>query len=86
MWNDRFAVDELAVSIYSTRDDSGLASAGEASGIIRAAIRNDGRAAVVFPAAPTQNEFLAQLRGETVEEVRRATSKNSARLFQIDSP
>jgi TatD DNase family protein len=31
-------------------------------------------------------EFLAQLRGETVEEVRRATSKNSARLFQIDSP
>lgn len=31
-------------------------------------------------------EFLAELRGETVEDVRRATSKNSARLFQIDPP
>ena len=30
-------------------------------------------------------EFLAQLRGESVEDVRRATSKNSARLFGIDS-
>jgi glucosamine-6-phosphate deaminase len=74
MWNDRFAVDELAVSIYSTRDDSGLASAGEASGIIRAAIRNDGRAAVVFPAAPSQNEFLAQLRADSSIDWRRVTA------------
>jgi glucosamine-6-phosphate deaminase len=65
MRNDRFAVDELAVSVYSTRHDSGLASAGEASAVIRAAIRNDGRAAVVFAAAPSQNEFLAQLRADS---------------------
>ncbi len=29
-------------------------------------------------------EFLAELRGEDVEQVRRETSKNSARLFKID--
>jgi TatD DNase family protein len=29
-------------------------------------------------------EFLAQLRGEDLEDVRRETSKNSARLFQFD--
>jgi TatD DNase family protein len=31
-------------------------------------------------------EFLAELRGEDVDEVRRQTSKNSARLFKIPPP
>ena len=31
-------------------------------------------------------EFVAQLRGESVEEVRRATSQNTARLFGLPSP
>jgi glucosamine-6-phosphate deaminase len=62
---DHFAVDDLAVSVWPNRRELGVASAGEASAIIRAAIHKGGSAAVVFAAAPSQNEFLAQLRADS---------------------
>jgi glucosamine-6-phosphate deaminase len=62
---DHFAVDDLLVWVYPTRRDVGLASAQAASAIIRAAIDKDGSVAVVFAAAPSQNEFLAQLRADS---------------------
>ena len=64
MPEDHFVADQLAVSVYPTRCDLGMASARAASAIIRAAIDKDVSAAVVFAAAPSQNEFLAQLRAD----------------------
>jgi glucosamine-6-phosphate deaminase len=64
MPEDHFVAEHLAVSVYPTRRSLGLASARAASAIIRAAIDKDGSAAVVFAAAPSQNEFLARLRAD----------------------
>jgi glucosamine-6-phosphate deaminase len=74
MLKNRFVVDRLAVSIYPDRREAGVASAAEASAIIRAAIAKDNRAAVVFAAAPSQNEFLAQLRADSSIDWRRVTA------------
>ena len=70
----RFAVDHLAVSGHPSRREAGVAAAGEASAVIRAAIDRDGRAAVVFAAAPSQNEFLAELRADSAIDWRRVTA------------
>jgi len=74
MPQDHFAADQLLVSVYPTRRDLGLASARAASAIIRAAIDRDGSAAVVFAAAPSQNEFLAQLGADSSIDWRRVTA------------
>jgi glucosamine-6-phosphate deaminase len=71
---NQFLVDHLAVSVYPSRAEAGVASAAEASAIIRAAIEKDGSAAVVFAAAPSQNEFLATLRSDSSIEWRRVTA------------
>lgn len=71
---DHFVVDRLSASVYPTRRESGLASARAASAIIRAAIDQDGSAAVVFAAAPSQDEFLAQLRADSSINWRRVTA------------
>ena len=70
----RFAVDHLAVSVHPSRREAGVASAREASAVIRAAIDRDGRAAVVFAAAPSHNEFLAELRADSAIDWRRVTA------------
>lgn len=74
MPEDQFVVDHLLVSVYATRNALGLASARAASAIIRAAIDKDGSAAVVFAAAPSQNEFLAQLRSDSSIDWRSVTA------------
>jgi glucosamine-6-phosphate deaminase len=60
--------------VYANRRDAGLASAAAASAIIRAVIEKDGAAGVVFAAAPSQNEFLAALRGDASIDWRRVTA------------
>jgi glucosamine-6-phosphate deaminase len=62
------------VFVYPNRRDVGLASAAAASAIVRAAIEKDGAAGVVFAAAPSQNEFLAALRGDAAIDWRRVTA------------
>lgn len=74
MPEDEFVAGHLVVSVYATRSGLGRASARAASAIIRAAIDRDGRAAVVFAAAPSQNEFLAQLRADSSIDWRRITA------------
>jgi glucosamine-6-phosphate deaminase len=66
--------DHLAVSVYPTRREAGAASAAAASVIIRAAIEHCGAAAVVFAAAPSQDEFLAHLRADTSIDWPRVTA------------
>jgi len=62
------------IFVYANRDDAGLASAVQASAIIRAAIEKDGAAGVVFAAAPSQNEFLAALREDASIDWQRVTA------------
>jgi glucosamine-6-phosphate deaminase len=62
------------IFVYANRDDAGLASAVQASAIIRAAIEKDGAAGVVFAAAPSQNEFLAALSEDASIDWRRVTA------------
>lgn len=74
MPEDRFVADHLSVLVYPTRRELGLASGRAASAIIRAAIDQEGSAAVVFAAALSQNEFLAQLRADSSIDWRRVTA------------
>jgi len=57
----RFEVDRLAVEVHVTRREMGAAAARRAAGILRTAIEQDGKAALVLAAAPSQNEFLEAL-------------------------
>lgn len=54
-------VEQLKVEIYATRADLGGASAYDVAARLRQLIAEQGRARVVFAAAPSQNEFLATL-------------------------
>lgn len=60
--------------VYATRREAGEAGAARASAVIRAAIAEEGRAAVVFAAAPSQNEFLAALREDAAIDWSRVTA------------
>ena len=62
------------VFVFPNRREAGAASAAAASAIIRAAIEKDGAASVVFAAAPSQNEFLANLRADASIEWPRVTA------------
>ena len=54
----------LRVEVFPSRPMMGLASARAVAEAIRGLIARDGRAAVIFASAPSQNEFLAALRQE----------------------
>lgn len=51
----------LAVRIYETREQMGQAAAKEVASRIVMAIRNTGKASLLFAAAPSQNDFLEAL-------------------------
>jgi len=55
----------LRVEVFPSRPMMGLASARAVAEAIRGLIARDGRAAVIFASAPSQNEFLAALRQES---------------------
>ncbi|NLX64389.1 MAG: glucosamine-6-phosphate deaminase [Clostridiaceae bacterium] len=54
-------VENLQVHIFKTREDMGAAAAKEAADYINRIIEEKGTANVVFAAAPSQNELLANL-------------------------
>ena len=54
----------LRVEVFPSRPMMGLAAARAVAEAIRDLMARDGRAAVVFASAPSQNEFLAALRQE----------------------
>jgi glucosamine-6-phosphate deaminase len=53
---------QIEVRIYSAREDAGAEGAAIAAGAIRERVARDGRAAVVFASAVSQDPFLAALR------------------------
>jgi glucosamine-6-phosphate deaminase len=55
----------LRVEVLPSRPMMGLAAARAVAEAIRGLIARDGRAAVIFASAPSQNEFLAALRQES---------------------
>ena len=56
-----FRADKLNVYVYESRPKMGTAAASVIAAEIRHAIRERGRASVIFASAPSQNEFLASL-------------------------
>ncbi|MEG0941097.1 MAG: 6-phosphogluconolactonase [Oscillospiraceae bacterium] len=59
--------DKLTVKIYSDRKDLGENAGKRVAEIINSIIKEKGEATVVFAAAPSQNEMLAQLCRENVD-------------------
>lgn len=62
-----FTKDKLEVKIYETRTDMGAAAATIASNKIAELLRRKEFINIVFAAAPSQNEFLAELAKKEVE-------------------
>ncbi|NLE76851.1 MAG: glucosamine-6-phosphate deaminase, partial [Chloroflexi bacterium] len=56
-----FAVEKLQVEVFATRAHLGAAAADDAAAQMRVLIREQGTVRMVFAAAPSQNEFLAEL-------------------------
>jgi glucosamine-6-phosphate deaminase len=59
-----FGRGRLAVEVYPDRPSMGGAAAAHVAARIREVADRDGRAAVIFASAPSQNEFLAALRAD----------------------
>ena len=64
----------LEVRVYSDRQDAGAAGAAIAAEVIRAEIARNGKAAVVFASAVSQDPFLAAVRVRDDIDWRRITS------------
>ena len=62
-----FSCDRLAVRVYADRDTAGAAGAQIAAATIGEAIARDGRAAVVFASAVSQDPFLAGVRAQNID-------------------
>src|SRR5690242_18983378 len=58
---------QVEVRIYAGRDEAGAEGAAIAADVIREKIRQDGKAAVVFASAVSQDPFLAALRRQKIE-------------------
>ncbi len=58
---EKLKTDQLSVEVYATRDDMGIAAGQAVAGCMRALLREKDRIRMVFAAAPSQNEFLAEL-------------------------
>jgi glucosamine-6-phosphate deaminase len=69
-----FNCGRLAVEVHPDRPAVGRASARLVSDEIRRLLDRDGRAAVIFASAPSQNEFLAELRGDAKIDWPRVTA------------
>lgn len=57
----RRRVERLTLEVYANRQDMGVAAGREAAAAIRAVLARQAHCRVVFAAAPSQNEFLAEL-------------------------
>jgi glucosamine-6-phosphate deaminase len=64
----------VTTRVFENRRETGLASAAEASAVLRDAIERQGAACVVLAAAPSQNEFLEALRTDPSIDWRRVTA------------
>jgi len=68
------AFERLSIEVHPSRADLGLAAGEMVSRLLREEVGRNGRAAVVFASAPSQNEFLAALRVDTRIEWPRITA------------
>ena len=59
------AFEGLAVEVHSSRARVGLSAGEMVSRLLREEVARNGRAAVIFASAPSQNELLAALRADT---------------------
>lgn len=59
--------EQLDAGVYETRADAGVASAARFAERVNRIIRDQGKAAVIFASAPSQNEFTAALREADID-------------------
>jgi len=57
----RLKVDRLSVEIYATRDEMGIAAGRAVARCMRGLLEKKNQIRMIFAAAPSQNEFLAEL-------------------------
>ena len=57
----QFKRDELTVRVFKRRDEMGVAAAREAADAIATALRDVDSISMIFAAAPSQNELLAEM-------------------------
>ncbi|HEY1494797.1 MAG TPA: 6-phosphogluconolactonase, partial [Candidatus Solibacter sp.] len=62
-----FSRDKLAVRVYPDRVEAGAAGAQIASAIVAETIAREGKAAVVFASAVSQDPFLAAFREQPID-------------------
>lgn len=62
MFPNRFVVDKLAVEVYNSRTELGVAAARQVAGKIQELQRSQQQVNMIFAAAPSQNEFLEELK------------------------
>jgi len=60
-----FEVDNLVVNQYDTREEMGIAAAQEVAKKIKELLKTKKEIAMIFAAAPSQNEFLSHLISDT---------------------
>ena len=68
---NEFKKDKLLVKIYETRNEMGSAAAAEASTTVKELLAGKEEITVIFAAAPSQNEFLEALAGDSSIDWRR---------------
>ena len=76
----------LRVEVFPSRPMLGLAAARTVAEAIRGLVARDGRAAVIFASAPSQNEFLAALRQEDRDRLAEAHRVPPRRVRRDCSP
>ncbi len=61
---ETLTVDNLRTEVYANRTDLGLAAGRAVGRRLREALQQQGQARLIFASAPSQNEFLAELRDQ----------------------
>jgi glucosamine-6-phosphate deaminase len=75
----------LRVEVHEDRGSLGTAAARTVAAHVRRLVERDGRAAVIFASAPSQNEFLAALRADPDVPWRRITAFHLDEYAGVDA-
>jgi len=82
---ERFRVDRLSVEIYATRDDMGIAAARAVARCMRSLLEEKNHIRMIFAAAPSQNEFLAELASSPDLDWKRVTALHMDEYVGVDA-
>ena len=82
---ERFKVDRLNVEIHSTRDVMGIAAGRAVARCMRGLLEEKSQIRMIFAAAPSQNEFLAELASSPGLDWKRVTALHMDEYVGVDA-